>query len=136
MVVGVVRRSVSSLVLVLITLVPVSGTLCAALCLPAAPSRPAGGEHQVAPSPCHETVSGQPRVYGARGHDCDCHITTAGETAATLTAATRREHGTSSLTQLPGRGSATLLPLPTIVLSASSPPGSLAFTRDPFVLRI
>ena len=50
MVIGVVRRGVSSFVLAVIILVPVSGTLCAALCLPAAPSGPAGAAHHVSPA--------------------------------------------------------------------------------------
>jgi hypothetical protein len=135
MVVGVVRRGLTSFVLVLIALVPVTGTWCAALCLPATPSAATSGEHHAAPAPCHEPVSEPRRVHGTSGHACDCHIGPADEAAATLTAS-RKEHGTTSLAQLTGLGSATFFPPPTIHRSRSSPPGPPAFARAPLVLRI
>ena len=122
--------------LTVLTLVPVSGTLCAALCLPAAPSVSEGGQHHAAPPPCHEPVSEQPRVHPTPGHACDCHVGPAREATGTLTAAARHEHGIPSVTQLESPGTTAPRALTTDRRSRSGPPGSPRSTRAPLVLRI
>ena len=129
-------RRVSLLVLLVLALLPVSGTVCAALCVPAASAGSMSGHHASSP-PCHEPTSGHPRVVGTSGHACDRHNGPAHDATATLTAAVRSDISLISVTQLVGPGTPDLFALTSVrTHSGSSPPGPATPTRTPLVLRI
>lgn len=144
------QRGISFVVLSVLAVLPVSGTVCAALCTPAANVTSASHEHQASPGhqashehhasaqPSHEPAAGQQRVEGTSVHDCDRHNGPAREATATLTAAVRSSDiSLISVTQLVGRGTPKVVALTSVgTHSGSSPPGPAAPTRALLVLRI
>ena len=130
-------RRVSLLVLLVLAVFPVSGTVCAVLCLPAASGGSESGGHHTSAPPCHEPVSGGPKVEGRSGHGCDRHNSPAHEATAALTAGVRSDISLISVTQLIEPGTPNLFPLTSVrTHSGSSPPGPATTTRTPLVLRI
>ena len=135
---GLNQRTISIVVLSILTALPVSGTLCAMLCDSAAATRAAA--HHASGKPCEEeqaaTPSSGPQLRGASGHDCRDHEVAIRE-AATATS-TRAD-------SLPGP---TLLaagavhdPISRLVDSDEvfdyrTPPGSTPPTASPLVLRV
>jgi hypothetical protein len=138
------QRGISLVVLSVLAVLPVSGTVCAALCMPAAKATSASHEHQAShehhasAQPSHEPVAGQQRVEGTSGHDCGRHNGPTHEATATLTAAVRSSDiSLISVTQLVGPGTPNVFALISVrTHSGSSPPGPAAPTRAPLVLRI
>ena len=69
------RHRISLVLLIVLTAVPVSGTVCAMLCDSAAATRAAA--HHGSGKPCDDeqatTPSSGPQVRGAAGHDCGDH---------------------------------------------------------------
>ena len=129
-------RRVSLLVLLLLAVLPVSGTVCAALCMPAASAGSVSGGHHAASPPCHEPASGHPRVAGTSGHACR-HNGPAHEATAALTAGVRSDISLLSVTQLIEPGTPNLFARTSVrTHSGSSPPGPSTPTRTPLVLRI
>ncbi len=121
------QRGLSLVVLSVLAVLPVSGTMCAALCKPAAN----------AGSVSHEPVSGQRQVQGTSGHDCDRHKGPAHEATARLTGAACSDISLISVTRHVGPGTPNLFALTSVRTHAgSSPPGPAASTRPPLVLRI
>ena len=136
--VGLNQRTISIVVLSILTALPVSGTLCALLCNSAAASRTAA--HHASGKPCDEdqatTPSSGPQLHGASGHDCSDH-----EVAV-------REAATTTATRADGVAGPTLLAGVTVhdtisnvvdsdaVFDYRTPPGSTPPTASPLVLRV
>jgi hypothetical protein len=136
------RRAFALVLLSVLTVLPVSGTVCLALCTSATASASAhesghGGQHGSSPANCHESASPaeQPQLGAVFGHDCLAHgsaiqdrseALTAGRADATFIAATRNLTPSPSV---PGLASLRRS-------SGASPPVELTAPARPLVLRI
>jgi hypothetical protein len=131
------NRRASLVVLAVLAGLPVSGTVCAALCVPAVNAAPTPSVHDVAASHCDEPVSGRRGVRGTSGHDCSHHDGAAREAAASLTAA-RADTAVLPMARHVAPASSNLFGSTSVrVHSGSSPPpGAASPTRTPFVLLI
>lgn len=130
------RQFVSAFVLVIMTALPVSGSVCALLC-DAAKSNATAGHHGSAKD-CEEPAPSSTgfQIRGVSEHDCSTHDTAIRQ--AFLTAA---EKANASVTSLP-----LVANLVTVRFTAplnggarfqnSSPPGTAPPTTTPLVLRI
>jgi hypothetical protein len=130
------RHRISLVLLMVLTALPVSGSICAMLCDSAAATRSAA--HHGSGKPCDEQAppSSGPQLRGASGHDCSDHGT-AMRVAATTTA-TRADSvaGPSSLVAVPVHDSISNLTDSDAVFDYRTPPGSTPPTASPLVLRV
>jgi hypothetical protein len=131
------NRGISLVVLAVLAGLPVSGSVCAALCVPAVKAVPDPAMHDAAASHCDEPASGRPRVRGTSGHDCSHHDGAAREAASSLTAA-RADTAVLPMARHVAPAASNLFGSTSVrVHSGSSPPpGAASPTRTPFVLLI
>jgi len=132
------RHRSSVVLLIVLTAIPVSGTICAMLCDSEAATRAAA--HHGSGKPCDDEQatppSSGPQISGASGHDCSDHD--AANRLAATTTATRAD-------SVPGPS---LLPAVTVhdpisrlvdsgaAFDYRSPPGSAPATASPLILRV
>jgi hypothetical protein len=131
------RHRISLVLLLLLTALPVSGTVCAMLCDSAAATRAAA--HHSSGKACDEgqatTPSSGPQLRGASGHDCSDHEAV-------------REAATTTATRADSVPRPTLLAAVAVydtisnlvdsddVFDYRTPPGSTPPTASPLVLRV
>jgi hypothetical protein len=131
------RHRISLVLLLLLTALPVSGTVCAMLCDSAAATRAAA--HHTSGKPCDDEqaatpASGPQMRGGTAGHDCSDH---AAMRRASLTTATRADSVAGpSLLVAPVHDSISNLTDANAVFDYRSPPGSTPPTASPLVLRV
>ena len=130
------RQFVSAFVLVILTALPVSGSVCALLC-DAAKSNATAGHHGSAKD-CEEPAPSSTgfQIRGVSEHDCSTH-----DTAIRQASVTAAEKANASVTSLP-----LVANLASVRFTAplnggahfqnSSPPGTAPPTTTPLVLRI
>jgi hypothetical protein len=136
--VGLNQRTVSIVVLSILTALPVSGTLCAMLCNSAAASRAAA--HHASGKPCDEeqatTPSSGPQLRGASGHDCSDHEVAVREAATTTATRADGVPGPSLLAGVAVHDTISNLVDSDEVFDYRTPPGSTPPTASPLVLRV
>lgn len=130
------HRWIGVLLLVVLAVLPASGTVCAALCVPAVDAATPIRGH-AADAPCHDAASDGAGLRGMAGHDCGRHDGIARDVAASLTPS-RSDAGALSAggpVALPAPYPAA--PHPARVRSGpGAPPGTGSPTGTPLVLRI
>ena len=132
------RHRISLVVLIVLTALPVSGTVCTMLCDSAAATR--ASEHHASGKPCDDeqatTPSSGPQVRSTAGHDCSDHD--AGMREAATTMATRADSvpGPSLLVAVPVHDSIDSLTDSDAVFEYRTPLGSTPPTASPLVLRV
>ena len=129
------RQFVSAFVLVILTALPVSGSVCALLC-DASKSNATAGHHGSAKD-CEEPAPSSTgvQIRGVSEHDCSTHDAVR---QASLTASERANASVTSIPLLANLVTVGFtLPLTTdSYLQHSSPPGTAPPTTTPLVLRI
>jgi len=132
------QRTISIVVLSILTALPVSGTLCAMLCDSAAATRPAA--HHASGKPCDEeqatTPSSGPQLRGASGHDCSDHEVAVREAATTTSTRADSLPGPSLLAAVTVHDTISSLVDSDEVFDYRTPPGSTPPTASPLVLRV
>ena len=135
---GLTQRSISIVVLAVLTALPVSGTVCAMLCDSAAATH--GAAHHASGKTCEEdaTPASGPQLRGSSSHDCSDHETAVLEAATTTTTATRGDsmQGPSLLAAVPVQDRISNLVDSDDVFDYRTPPGSTPPTASPLVLRV
>ena len=130
------RHRTSLVLLIILTALPVSGSVCAMLCDSAA-ATPAAAHHGSGKA-CdeHAAPSSGPQIRGASGHDCSDHD--AAIRGAATTTATRADSvpGPSRLDAVPVRDSIRNFTDSDAVFDDRTPPGSTPSTASPLVLRV
>jgi hypothetical protein len=131
--VGLNQRTISIVVLAILTALPVSGTLCAMLCDSSANAT--ASAHHGSGIDCAEPSppSTGTQIHGVSEHDCRTHDAAA---QATSTVAARAEGVAASvlLTTLTARAITTIL-IP-VDSPYDAPPGTAPPTTTPLVLRV
>ena len=132
------QRTISIVVLSILTALPVSGTLCAMLCNSAAASR--ASAHHASGKPCDEeqatTPSSGPQLRGASGHDCSDHEVAVREAATTAAARADSVPEPSLLAAVAVHDTISNLVDSDAVFDYRTPPGSTPPTASPLVLRV
>ena len=132
------QRTISIVVLSILTALPVSGTLCAMLCDSAAASRTAA--HHASGKPCDEeqvtTPSSGPQLRGASGHDCSGHEAAVREAATTTATRADSVAGPSLLAAVAVHDAISNLVDSDDVFDYRTPPGSTPPTASALVLRV
>ena len=132
------QRTISIVVLSILTALPVSGTLCAMLCDSAATTRAAA--HHASGKPCDEeqatTPSSGPQLSGASGHDCSDHEVAVREAATTTATRADSLPGPSLLAAVAVHDTIRNLVDSDDEFDYRTPPGSTPPTASPLVLRV
>ena len=132
------RHRISLVLLIVLTALPVSGTVCAMLCDSAAATRAAA--HHGSGKPCDDeqatTPSSGPQVRGASGHDCSDHDAAIREAATTTATRADSVPGPSLLAAVPVHDTISNLADSDAVFDYRTPPGSTPPTASPLVLRV
>ena len=132
------QRTISLVVLSILTALPVSGTLCAMLCNSAAASRAAA--HHASGKPCDEeqatTPSSGPQLRGASGHDCSDHEAAVREAATTIATRADSVPEPSLLAAVAVHDTIRNLADYDVIFDYRTPPGSTPPTASPLVLRV
>ena len=133
------RYRISLVLLLLLTALPVSGTVCAMLCDSAAATRVAA--HHASGKPCDDeqasTPSSGPQMRGGTaGHDCSDHDAAMREAATTTATRADSVAAPSLLVAVPVHGSISNLTDADAVFDYRTPPGSTPPTASPLVLRV
>ena len=130
------RHRISLVVLMVLTALPVSGTVCAMLCDSAAATR--AQAHHGDGKICDEqtTPSSGPQFRGASGHDCSDHEVAVREAATTTATRADGVPGLSLLIAVPVHDSISNLTDANAVFEYRTPPGSTPPTASPLVLRV
>ena len=126
------------MLLLLLTALPASGTVCAMLCDSAAATRAAA--HHASGKPCDDgqatTPSSGPQMRADKaGHDCSDHDAALREPATTTAARADSVPGPSLLVAVPVHDSTSKLTDSDAVFDYRTPPGSPP-TASPLVLRV
>ena len=128
------RHRISLLLLIMLTALPVSGSVCAMLCdLPAAGT----GAHHGSGKGCEDQASpaAEPQLRDASGHDCSDHDAAIRVAATTATRADSVP-GPGLLVAIPVHDSVRQLTCTGAVLDDGAPPGRTPSTASPLVLRV
>ena len=133
------RHRISVVLLLLLTALPVSGTVCAMLCDSAAATRAAA--HHASGKPCDDeqatTPSSGPQMRGGTaGHDCSDHDAALREAATTTAARADSVPGPSLLVAVPVHDSIKHLTDSDAVFDYRTPPSRTPPTAAPLVLRV
>jgi len=122
--------------LIVLTALPVSGTVCAMLCDSGAATSAAA--HHGSGKSCEEdsTPASGPQLRGLSRHDCSDHQTAVRE--ATTTTATRADSvpGSGLLAAVPVHDTISNLAAADAVFDYRTPPDSTPPTASPLVLRV
>lgn len=129
------QRSISIVVLAVLTALPVSGAVCAMLCESADTASASG--HHGSGTKCEEPdrPASDVQIRGASEHDCSTHDAVARQTSTT---AMERAAGVASPRLAVAAVYATLRALPVVetAFAHSAPPGTAPPTTTPLVLRV
>jgi hypothetical protein len=132
------RHRISLVLLIVLTALPVSGTVCTVLCDSAAATSAAA--HHASGKPCDDeqatTPSSGPQMGGTTGHDCSDHDAAMREAATTTATRADSAPGLSLLVAVPVHDSISDLTHSDAVFDYSTPPGSTPPTASPLVLRV
>jgi hypothetical protein len=132
--VGLTQRSISIVVLAVLTALPVSGTVCAVLCDSAATA--SASAHHGSGKKCEEPArpSSEVQIQGVSEHDCSTHDAVVRQTS---TAAAERASGVAAplLAVAPVHVAVRALPALETAFAHSAPPGTAPPTT-PLVLRV
>ena len=132
------RHRISLVLLIVLTAIPVWGTVCAMLCDSAAATRAAA--HHGSGKPCDDeqatTPSSVPQMRGTAGHDCSDHDAAMREAATTTATRADSVSGPSLLVAVPVHDSISNLTHSDAVFDYRTPPGSTPPTASPLVLRV
>jgi hypothetical protein len=133
------RHRISLVLLLLLTALPVSGTVCAMLCDSAATTRAAA--HHASGKSCDDdqatTPSSGPQMRGGTaGHDCSDHDAAMREAATTTATRADSVPEPSLLVAVPVHDAISNLPEADAVFDYRTPPGSTPPTASPLVLRV
>ena len=133
------RHRISVVLLLLLTALPVSGTVCAMVCDSAAATRATA--HHASGKPCDDeqatTPSSGPQMRGGTaGHDCSDHDAAMREAATTTATRADSVPGPSLLVAVPVHDSISKLTDADAVFDYRTPPGSTPPTASPLVLRV
>jgi len=132
------RHRISLVVLMVLTALPVSGTVCAMLCDSAAATRAAA--HHASGKPCDDeqttAPSPRPQMRSTAGHDCSDHEAAVRE--AVTTTATRADSvpRPTLLAAVAVHDTISNLVDSDDVFDYRTPPGSTPPTASPLVLRV
>ena len=132
------QRTISLVVLSILTAMPLSGTLCAMMCDSAAATRAVA--HHASGKPCDEeqvtTPSPAPQLRGASGHDCSEHEAAVREAATTTATRADSVPEPSLLAAVAVHDTISNLVDSDAVFDYRTPPGSTPPTASPLVLRV
>jgi hypothetical protein len=132
------RHHISLVLLIGVTALPVSGSVCAMLCDSAAVPRAAA--HHASGKPCDDeqatTPSSGPQMRSSAGHDCSDHDSAMRQAATTTATRADSVAGSSLLVALPGHDSISNLTDFDGVFDYRTPPSSTPPTASPLVLRV
>ena len=133
------RHRISLVLLLLLTALPVSGTVCAMLCDSAAATRAAA--HHASGKPCDDeqatTPSSGPQMRGGTaGHDCSDHEAATREAATTTATRADSVAGPSLLVAVAVHDSISNRIDANAVFECRTPPSSTPPTASPLVLRV
>jgi hypothetical protein len=130
------RHRISLVVLMVLTALPVSGTVCAMLCDSAAATR--AQAHHGAGKICDEqtTPSSGPQLLGASGHDCSDHEGAVREAATTTATRADSVPRPTLLAAVAVHDTISNLVESDDVFDYRTPPGSTPPTASPLVLRV
>jgi hypothetical protein len=133
------RHRIGVVLLLLLTALPVSGTVCTMLCDSAAATRAAA--HHASGKPCDDeqatTPSPGPQMRGGTaGHDCSGHDAAMREAATTTATRANSVPGPGLLVAVPVHDSISKLTDSDAVYDYRTPPGSTPPTASPLVLRV
>jgi len=119
-----------------LTALPVSGTVCAMLCDSAAASRTAA--HHASGKPCDEQAprSSGPQLRGASSHDCSAHDAAVRETVTTTASRADSVPEPSLLAAVTAHDTISNFTDSDSVSAYRTPPGSTPPTASPLVLRV
>ena len=136
-IVGWNQRTISIVVLTVLTLLPASGTLCALACDSTAPAA-ASSHHHGSGQGCDEAprLSSGVQIRGIAEHDCGNHEAVVGQAATA--AAERAQFASPSAPPAVSAASDTFraLPISRGFLQDGAPPGTAPPTTTPLVLRV
>lgn len=128
------KQRVSVVVLVLITSLPVSGTLCAMMCDSAAAT---ASTHHGSDRNCEAArPSTGVQIEGATNHDCSNHDAAVRQIASTAPERVELKAAAIAFALSAGHMSFRSLPLSAPTFDDGSPPGTAPRTTTPLVLRI
>ena len=132
------RHRISLVLLIVLTALPVSGTVCTMLCDSAASTR--ASAHHASGKPCDDeqatTPSSGPQMGGTAGHDCSDHDAAMREAATTTATRAESVAGPSLLVAVPVHDSISNYTDADAVFDYRTPPGSTPLTASPLVLRV
>lgn len=132
------RHRISVVLLLLLTALPVSGTVCAMLCDSAAATRAAA--HHASGKPCDDekatTPTPGPQMRGTAGHDCSDHDAVVREAATTTATRADSVAGPTLLVAVPVYAAISNLTQSDAVFEYRTPLGSTPPTAFPLVLRV
>ncbi len=130
------RHRISLVVLMVLTALPVSGTVCAMLCDSAAATR--AQAHHGAGKVCDEqtTPSSGPQLRGASGHDCSDHEAAVREAATTTATRADSVPRPTLLAAVAVYDTISNLVDSDDVFDYRTPPGRTPPTASPLVLRV
>ena len=130
------QRTISIVVLAILTALPVSGTLCATLCDSSA--KATASAHHGSGTDCQEprpSTTGA-RIQGGAEHDCSTHDAAVRQATSTVA---QRADGVAGSVLLPALTARAITTAPIRVDSSfdyDAPPGTAPPTTTPLVLRI
>ena len=129
------NQRVSVVVLVLFTSLPVSGTLCAAMCESAAA---AASAHHGSDKNCEEVAraSTGAQIEGASDHGCSNHDAAIRQVASTIPERVELKTAAIVFAFSAGHTSFSSLPLSAPAIDDAGPPGTAPRTTTPVVLRV
>jgi hypothetical protein len=127
---------ISLVLLIVLTALPVSGTVCAMLCGSAAATRAAAHHGSGKACDLQAPPSSGPQIRGASGHDCSDHDAAIREAATTTATRADSVAGPSLLVAVPVHDSISNLTHSDAVFDYPTPPGSTPPTASPLVLRV
>ena len=132
------RHRISLVLLIALTALPVSGSVCAMLCDSAATTRPVA--HHIPGKRCNDkqaaTPSSGPQVRGTAGHDCCDHLAAMWEAATTTATRAGSVPGPKLFVAIPVHDSNSNLTDSDALFDYRTPRGSTPPAASPLVLRV
>ena len=130
------RHRISLVLLMVLTALPLSGTVCVMLCDSATATR--AQAHHGSGKICDEqtTTSSGPQLRGASGHDCSDHEAAVREAATTTATRADSVPGPSLLAAVAVHDTISDLVDSDDLFDYRTPPGSTPPTASPLVLRV
>lgn len=133
---GLNQRTISIVVLAILTALPVSGTLCAMLC--DSSSKATASAHHGSGTDCEEPRSPSTgiQIQGVSEHDCSTHDAAVRQATSTVAARADSVAGSVLLATPTARSITTALIRVDTSFDYDAPPGTAPPTTTPLVLRV